>query len=85
MTLSHLQHACDLSPSGWLRGERVGLMTWCFIVRDPVEAKFLSGVYSSLTSAETSEKSSRWLCKEICVSSGVRKPGNTFASPTAMI
>ena len=38
-----------------------------------------------LTSAEASEKSSRWLWKESCASTGVRKPGNTCASPTAMI
>ena len=31
------------------------------------------------------EKSSRWLWKESCVSSGVRKPGNTCASLTTMI
>ena len=31
------------------------------------------------------EKSSRWLWKEICVSTGGRKPGNACASPTAMI
>ena len=29
-----------------------------------------------LTSAEGFEKSSRWLWKEICVSTGVQKPGN---------
>ena len=31
------------------------------------------------------EKSSRWLWKESCVRTGVRKPENTCASPTAMI
>ena len=30
-----------------------------------------------LTSAEACEKSSQWLLKEICVSTGARKPGNT--------
>ena len=54
-------------------------------LRSPVEATFLSGVFSPLTSAEACEKSSRWLWKESCVSTGLRKPGNTFASPTAMI
>ena len=49
---------------GWLSGERVGLMTWWLRVRSPIEATFLSGVFSSLTSAETCEKSSRWLWKE---------------------
>ena len=52
---------------------------------DPVEADFLSDVFSPLTSAEACEKSSRWLWKENCASTGVRKPGNTCASPTTMI
>ena len=38
-----------------------------------------------LISAETREKSSPWHWKEMCVSTGVRKPGNTCASPTALI
>ena len=53
--------------------------------RVSVEAKFLSGVFSPLTSAEACEKSSGWLWNEICVRTGVRKPGNTFASPTAIV
>ena len=40
---------------------------------------------SSLTAAKTCEKSSRRLGKEIYFSTGVRKPENTCASPTAMI
>ena len=40
---------------------------------------------SIFTSAEACAKSSRWLWKEIRVSAGVRKPGNTSASLTAMI
>ena len=72
-------------PPGWLSGERVGLMTWWLWVRSQVEATFLSGVFSPLTSAEACEKSSRWLWKKSSVSTGVRKPGNTYASPTAMI
>ena len=31
------------------------------------------------------QKSSLWLWKENCVSTGVRKPGNARASPTAMV
>ena len=49
------------NPPGWLSGERVGLMTWWLRVRSQVEATFLSGVFSPLTSAEACEKSSRWL------------------------
>ena len=94
---NHLDmHGC-LSPlrlpftatPGWLSGEHVGLMTYWLWVQDPVDANFLSGVFSPLTSTEACEKGSWWLWKEICVSTGVstgvRKPGNTYASPTAMI
>ena len=44
-----------------------------------------SGVFSPLTSAETCEKSSRGFGKKSYVSTDVRKPGNTYALPTAMI
>ena len=55
----------NASP-GWLICERGGLMTWWLRVRSPVEATFLSGMFSPLTSAGTCEKStcSRWLWKE---------------------
>ena len=36
----------------WLSGERDRLMTWWFRVQYPVEANFLSGVFSPLTFAE---------------------------------
>ena len=74
-----------MGPPGWLSGERIGLMTWWLRVRYPVEANFLSGVFSPLTSAEVCEKSSRWFWKEGCVGAGIRKRGSTCASPTAMI
>ena len=55
----------------WLRGEHVGLMTWWLRVRSLVEATFLSGVFSPLTSAEACEKSSQWILgKKSCVSTG---------------
>ena len=38
---------------------------------------FFFRVFSPLTSAEACEKSSRWLWKESCVSTGVKKPENT--------
>ena len=76
-----IQYFC--SRTRWFSVDRVGLMTWWLWVRDPVEAKFLSGVFSPLTSAEACEKTSRWVCgKEICVSTGVRKPGNTYMCVT---
>ena len=43
------------------------------------------GVFSPLTYAEACEKSSCWLSKESCFSTGVRKSGNTCASSIAMI
>ena len=52
------------APPGWLNGKRVRLMTRWLRVRSPVEATFLSGVFSPLTSAEACGKSSRWLWKE---------------------
>ena len=39
-------------------------MTWWLGVRSPVEANFLSCVFSPLTSAEACEKRSPWLWKE---------------------
>ena len=54
----------QLAPPRWLSGEHVGLMTWWLWVRSPVEATFLSGVFSPLTSAGVCEESSRWLWKE---------------------
>ena len=43
------------------------------------------GVFSPLTSAKACAKSSRWLWKESCVSTGMKKPGNTCVSQTALI
>ena len=53
-------------------------LTWLrrSLYTDTVEAKFLSGVFSPLTSAEACEKRSRWIWTESCVSAGVKKPGN---------
>ena len=45
----------------------------------------LFGVFSPLSSDDACKKSSMWLWKESCASTGVRKPGNTGASLTAMI
>ena len=72
------------APPGWLSGERVGLVTWWLRVRSPVEATFLSGVFSPLTSAEACGKSSQWLWKEKLLVP-VRESQETHASSTAMI
>ena len=80
---------------GWLSGkrglgsgDRVGLMTWWLWVGSPIEANFLSGIFSPLTSEEACEKSSCGFRKKSCVSSGVssgvRKSGSTLASPTTI-
>ena len=85
LSVTYIFSSANASP-GWLSGERVGLMTRWMCVRSPGEATFLSGVFSPLTSAEACEKSSRWLWKEqSCVSTGVRKLGNTCVSLTTMI
>ena len=46
------------------------------MLRSPVEAPFFSSEFSPLTSAEAYEKVSDF-GKKSCVSTGVRKPGNT--------
>ena len=71
------------APPGWLSGERVGLVTWWLSVRFPVEANFLFGVISPVQ--KHGRKVVGGFGKKSCISNGVRKPGNTCASPTAMI
>ena len=63
LKLTFLHSSVNTLP-GWLSGECVGLKTWWLRVRSPVEAKFLSSVFSPPTSAEACKKSSRWLWKE---------------------
>ena len=48
----------------WLSGEHLGIMTWWLRVQSPVEATFLSSVFSPITSTEACEKSSSQLWKE---------------------
>ena len=75
---------CKLPRPGGC-GERVRLVTWWLQVRSPVEATFLFGVSSPLTSAKHVRKVVGGFGKKSCVSTGVREPENTCASPTAMI
>ena len=63
-----------------------------FYSRKGLQTKILRGhlivttrKFSPLTSAEACEKNFLWVWKESCVSTGVRKPGNTCESSTAMI
>ena len=72
-------------PPGWLSGERVGLMTSWLWVRSSVEATFLP-VYFHLSPLQKHvRKVVVGFGKKSCVSTDVRNPGNTCASPTAMI
>ena len=52
------------APPGRVNSKRVGLMTWWLWVRSSVEANFLCGAFSPLTTAEACEKNSLWLWKE---------------------
>ena len=38
------EHLCKTQP-GFFSGEHVGLMTWWYLVPDPVEANFVPGVF----------------------------------------
>ena len=59
----YLSYKLTHAPPGWLSGERVG-----------VEANFLSGVFSPLTSAEACvRKVVGGFGKKSCVSTGARK------------
>ena len=71
---------------GWLSGERVGLMNWWLWVRDPVEANFFPAYFFRLSPLlKHVRKVVGGFGKKKSVRTGVRKPGNTCASPTAMI
>ena len=66
---------------GWLTGEHVGLMTWWLRVRSSVEATFLSGVFRVSPLQKHVRKVVGGFGKKSCVSTGVRKPGNTCHRP----
>ena len=71
-----LLEQCSCAPPGWLSGEGVRLMAWWLSVQSPVEVTFLQ---------KHARKVVGGFGKKSCVSAGVRKPGNTYASLTAMI
>ena len=62
---------------------RNAYIIWSFFVNIKLKIKFPEWTLS-FTSVNACEKSSQWLWKESCVSTGVRKPGNTCASLTAI-
>ena len=72
---------------GWYSGERVGLMTWWLWVRSSVKATFFSAYFrfSPLQKHVRKVVDGFGKKKKSCISTGVRKPGDTCASPTAMI
>ena len=64
-----------VAPPRWLSGECVGPMTWWLRLQSPVEAAFLSSVFLPLQ--KHVRKVVGGFGKKSCVSTGVRKPGNT--------
>ena len=73
------------TPPGWLSGEQVRLMTWWLRVRSPVEANFFPAYFWLSPLQNQVRKVVGGFEKKSCVTTGVRKPGNTSASPTTMI
>ena len=72
-------------PPGGLSGERVGLMTMCFCQFDPRLRRLFFLAYFRLSPLQKHvRKVVGGFGKKSCVTTGVRKPGNTYASPTAM-
>ena len=80
-----LTHTSTPFDVGWLSGERVRLMTWWLLVRSPVEVTFLPAYFPLSPLKKHVRKVVRGFGKKSCVSTGARKPGNMYVSPTAMI
>ena len=76
-------HYTKNTPPGWLSGERVGL-SGC--ESDPRSMRTSFPAYFRLSPPQKHvRKVVGGFGRKGCVSTGVRKPGNTCASPTAMI
>ena len=85
LPLFHLYCSCQYicrcfrgALPGWLSGERVGFMTWWLRVRFPV---FFLAYFRLSPLQKYVRKVVGGFGKKSCVSTGVRKPGSTFASP----
>ena len=76
-------HIC--APPGLLSGERVGLMTWWLQVDPRLRQLFFPAYFRLSPLQKHVRKVVSGFGKKSCVSTGVRKPGNTYASLTAMI
>ena len=71
--------------TGWLSGERVGLTTGWLCVRYPVDVNFFLADFRLSPLLKHVRKVVGGFGKKSCVTTGVRKLGNSCASPTAMI
>ena len=78
-------HMQAQAPPGWLSGELVWLMTWRLRVRSPIERLFFPVYFRLSLLQKHMRKVVGDFGKKSRVSTGVRKPGSTYASPTAMI
>ena len=72
-------------PPGWLSGERVGLMTWWCEFDLLLRRTFFPAYFRLSPVQKHARKTVGGFGKISCVSTGVRKLGNTCASPTTMI
>ena len=74
------------APPGWLSGECVGLMTTGGCEFDPRLRRLFSPAYFRLSPLQKHvRKVFGSFGKRSSISISGRKPGNTYASPTAMI
>ena len=72
-------------PPGWLSGERVGLLTGDCELDPRLRRTFFPAYFRLSFPQKHVRKVVGGFVKKSCVSTGVRKPGNTYASPTAML
>ena len=73
------------APPGWLSGEHVGLMTGGCEFDSRLRRTFFPAYFRLSPLQKHVRKVVCGFEQKSCVSTGVRKPGNTCASPTAMI
>ena len=72
-------------PLGWLSGECVRLMTWWLWVQSWLRRLFFSAYFTLSPLQKHVRKVVGGFGKKSCVSTGVRKSGNTYASLTTVI
>ena len=74
----YVSNSLSLARTGWLSGERVKLMAW-------LRQLFFPAYFRLSPLQKHVREVVGGFGKKRCVSTGERKPGNTCASPTAMI